>query len=42
MADSLKADNSTKINRANYPFKPVAGFLNETKLRREANISLYA
>jgi DNA/RNA endonuclease G (NUC1) len=37
IADSLKADKSTKINRANYPFKPVAGFPNETKLYREAN-----
>jgi hypothetical protein len=37
IADSLKADKSTKINRAKYPFKPVAGFPNETKLYAMAN-----
>lgn len=37
MADSLKADKKTKIDRADYPFKPVAGFPNETKVYSVAN-----
>ena len=37
MADSLKADKSTKIDRAKYPFKPVKGYPNETKLYSIAN-----
>lgn len=37
IADSLKADPTTKINRAKYPFKAVSGFPNETKLYSTAN-----
>ena len=37
IADSLKSNKTTKINRAKYPFKPVAGFPNETKLYAIAN-----
>jgi DNA/RNA endonuclease G (NUC1) len=37
MADSLKADKKTKIDRADYPFKAVAGFPNETKVYSVAN-----
>ncbi len=37
MADSLKADPTTKINRANFPFKPVEGFSNEKNIYTQAN-----
>jgi hypothetical protein len=37
MADSLKANKATKIDRAKYPFKPVKGYPNETKLYSIAN-----
>jgi hypothetical protein len=37
MADSLKANKATKIDRAKYPFKPVEGYPNETKLYNQAN-----
>ncbi|MBD1364430.1 DNA/RNA non-specific endonuclease [Mucilaginibacter sp. ZT4R22] len=37
MSDSLKANKATKIDRAKYPFKPVKGYPNETKLYSIAN-----
>lgn len=37
MADSLKADKATKIDRSKYPFKAVKGFPNETKIYSIAN-----
>lgn len=37
IADSLKANKATKIDRAKYPFKPVKGFPNEAKLYSAAN-----
>ncbi|OOQ59998.1 DNA/RNA non-specific endonuclease [Mucilaginibacter pedocola] len=37
IADSLKANKTTKIDRAKYPFKAVKGFPNETKIFSIAN-----
>jgi hypothetical protein len=37
ISDSLKANKETKIDRVKYPFKPVKGYPNETKLYSIAN-----